>query len=130
MPGTALTFYTNGFAANEVVLVYAGGGHGQNGKLVTAFRVNSMGSASSAGHYIVPSGVGPSLYFNLVGQQSGGSAVAKISVTAPAQPVNVPSQPPYVLPPSLGGKAPPQPSHSSGSSPSGSSPTKSGQPGP
>ena len=122
MPGTALSFYANGFAANEVVLVYAGGGHDQRGQLVSAFRVNAMGSASAAGHYIVPSGVGPGLYFNLVGQQSGGSATAKVSVTAPAQPVNVPSQPPYVLPPDLGGKPPPQPSHS----PS----TKSGQPAP
>src|SRR5215469_227944 len=130
MPGTAVSFYASGFAANKVVLVYAGGGHGQTGTLVSAFRVNAMGSASAAGHYIVPSGVGPGLYFNLVGQQSGGSATAKVSVTAPAQPVTVPSQPPYVLPPSLGGKAPPPPSHSSGPSPSGSSPNKSGQPAP
>jgi hypothetical protein len=130
MPGTALTFYANGFAANEVVLVYAGGGRGQTGKLVSAFRVNAMGSASSAGHYIVPSGVGPGLYFNLVGQQSGGSATAKVSVTAPAQPVNVPSQPPYVLPPDLGGKAPAKSSQSPGQSPSQSSPTQSGQPAP
>jgi hypothetical protein len=130
MPGTALTFYATGFAANEVVLVYAGGGHGQAGTLVSAFRVNSMGSAGGAGHYVVPSGVGPGLYFNLVGQQSGGSATAKVSVTAPAQPVNVPSQPPYVLPPSLGGKAPAQPGHSPGQSPSQSPPVQSGQPGP
>jgi hypothetical protein len=46
----------------------------------------------------------------MVGQQSGGSATAKVSVTAPSQPVNVPSQPPYVLPPSLGGKPSPTPS--------------------
>jgi hypothetical protein len=130
MPGTALSFYASGFAANEVVLVYAGGGHGQNGTLVAAFRVNSMGTASAAGHYIVPSGVGPGLYFNLVGQQSGGSATAKVSVTAPAQPVNVPSQKPYVLPPSLRGNGG-QSSQSPGqpSSPP-APPTQSGQPAP
>ena len=130
MPGTSVTFYATGFAANEVVLVYAGGGHGQAGTLVSAFRVNSMGSAGGAGHYIVPSGVGPGLYFNLVGQQSGGSATAKISVTAPAQPVNVPSQPPYVLPPDLGGKGAPQPGHSPGQSPGQPAPTQSSQPAP
>jgi hypothetical protein len=130
MPGTALTFYASGFAANEVVLVYTGGGHGQTGQLVSAFRVSAMGTASAAGHYIVPSGVGPGLYFNLVGQQSGGSATAKVSVTAPAQPVTVPSQPPYVLPPDLGGKGAPQPGHSSGGSPGQSSPNQSSQPPP
>jgi len=126
LPGTTLTFYANGFAANEVVLVYAGGGQGQSGSLVTAFRVDSQGSASAAGSYVVPSGVGPGLIFNLVGQVSGGSAKAKVSVSAPAQSVTVPPQPPYVLPPSLGGKPAPSPSPAKGSpgaSPAGKSPT-------
>jgi hypothetical protein len=119
LPGTSVSFYASGFAANEVVLVYAGG-RGSNGQLVTAFRVSSKGSAGNAGHYIVPSGVGPGLYFRLVGQKSGGSAAAKISVAAPAQPVTVPTQRPYVLPPSLGGKpvhAAKAPSKSHGQSP-------------
>jgi hypothetical protein len=104
MPGTSISFYASGFAANEVVKVYLGRGQGDSGQLVSAFRVNSLGSAAAAGSYVIPNGTGPGLYFTLVGQESGGSAVAKVSVTAPSQPVNVPSQPPYVLPPSLGGK--------------------------
>jgi hypothetical protein len=100
LPGTSLAFYASGFAPNEVVLVYA------QHQLVTAFRVDSKGSASAAGHYVVPSGVGPGLVFSLRGQKSGGSANAKISVGAPSQPVTIPPQPPYVLPPSLGGKPP------------------------
>ena len=109
-PGTQLTFYASGFAANEVVLVYA-----QQGKLVTAFRVDGKGSAGAAGHYMVPSGAGNGLIFTLRGQKSGGSAAAKVKLTAPPQPVNIPPQPPYVLPPSLGGKPPA--THSPASSP-------------
>jgi hypothetical protein len=106
LPGTTLSFYANGFAANEVVLVYLGAGKGETGKLVTAFRVNAEGAAAAAGDYIVPSGTQGYLYFTLVGQKSGGTGVAKVGVTAPpggAQ-ITVPPQPPYVLPPSLGGK--------------------------
>ena len=110
MPGTTISFYASGFAANEVVLVYLGRGQGNSGQLVSAFRVNSHGSAAAAGSYIIPNGTGPALYFTMAGQESGGSATAKISVTKPSQPVNVPSQPAYVLPPSLGGKPSPKPS--------------------
>jgi hypothetical protein len=118
LPGTSVNFYATGFAPNEVVLVYAGG-RGSTGQLVTAFRVNGKGSAAAAGHYVVPSGVGPGLYLKLVGQKSGGSGTAKLTVTAPPQPVTVPSQRPYVLPPSLGGKpthAAKAPSNSPGAS--------------
>ena len=121
MPGTTVSFYATGFAANEVVLVYAG--HNQ---LVTAFRANSHGSAAAAGSYVVPSSVG-ALHFTLVGQKSGGIAGVKFAVTGGAQGVTVPPQPPYVLPPSLGGKpttpsrSPNSPSTGS-SSPAGSSP--------
>ena len=124
MPGTNVNFYAKGFAPNEVVLVYAGGGHGSAGELVTAFRVNGKGSAAAAGHYVVPSGVGPALYFKLVGKKSGGSGTAKITVNTPPQPVTVPTQPPYVLPPSLGGK-PIHPAKAPGksASPSSTSPS-------
>jgi len=114
LPGTTLSFYATGFAANEVVLVYLGATKGQMGKLVTAFRVNANGAADAAGDYIVPSGVQGALYFTLVGQKSGGTGVAKVDVTpAPGGgQVTVPSQPPYVLPPSLGGKPTAAPSKS------------------
>lgn len=111
LPGTAISFYASGFAANEVVEVYLGRGQGSSGQLVSAFRVNSHGSAAAAGSYVIPNDT-EGLSFTLVGQQSGGSATAKLSVTKPSQPVNVPSQPPYVLPPSLGGKTPSKPSAS------------------
>jgi hypothetical protein len=111
LPGTTISFYAKGFAANEVVLVYT------DGKLVTAFRVNSQGSASAAGSYVVPSGVANNIYFKMVGQQSGGTGTAKVGIE-PGGSTTVPQQPPYVLPPSLGGKAPathsPGPSSSAG----------------
>jgi hypothetical protein len=116
LPGTTLSFYASGFAPNEVVLVYVGGGAGSGGQLVTAFRADSHGSASAAGQYMVPSGVGPTLTFSLVGKESGGTARAKVSISPSKQQVTVPPQPRYVLPPSLGGKPPPQ--HSQTGSPS------------
>jgi hypothetical protein len=115
LPGTSVSFYANGFAANEVVQVYLGRGRGSAGQLVTAFRVGAQGSAAAAGSYVIPSGTGPALYFSLVGQQSGGSATTKVSVTASKEPVTVPSQPAYVLPPSLGGK--PVPHHTAAKHP-------------
>jgi hypothetical protein len=112
MPGTNISFYVGGFAANEVVEVYTGRGKGANGTLITAFRVNARGSAADAGNYILPN-EGGAVAFTLVGQESDGTAVAKVTVTAPpgGGQVSVPPQAPYVLPPSLGGKptAPPAP---------------------
>lgn len=87
---TLTTFCAGGFAANEVILVYLGHGRGTTGQLVTAFRADSKGSAVASGQYVVPIGVGPTLYFALLGQEGGGSATAKVSVTAPSQPVTVP----------------------------------------
>jgi hypothetical protein len=123
LPGTTVSFYAKGYAPNEVVLVYLGGNRGHGGNLVTAFRVDSRGSASASGSYVVPSGVGPSVGFSLVGHQSGGTARAKLSVGAAAGGATVPPQPRYTLPPSLGGKPPAthSPAHGSPStSPSGS----------
>ncbi len=112
LPGTTISFYAKGFAANEVVLVYT------DGKLVTAFRVDSQGSASAAGSYVVPSGVANAIYFKLVGQQSGGAGTAKVGIE-PGGSASVPPQKPYVLPPSLGGKPPA--THSPGPSSGGAS---------
>jgi hypothetical protein len=112
LPGTSIGFYASGFAANEVVEVYLGRGKNGGGQLVTAFRVDAKGDAAAAGSYVIPSNAGPALYFTLVGQTSGGSGVAKVSVTATQEPVTIPTQPAYVLPPSLGGKPTPQPSTS------------------
>jgi|HubBroStandDraft_1064217.scaffolds.fasta_scaffold08229_5 hypothetical protein len=137
LPGTSVSFYADGFASNEVVLVYLTGVQGSTSQLVTAFRVDSKGAAANAGSYVVPSGVGPELHFNLVGQKSGGTAVAKLAVTAAPQGVTVPPQKPYVLPPSLGGKPVAGQPGSSGapsspppSSPPASTPPPSGAPTP
>jgi hypothetical protein len=124
MPGTTVSFYASGFAANEVVEVYLGRGQGNSGQLVSAFRVDGHGNAAAAGNYVIPNGTGPALYFTMVGQQSGGTATAKVSVTAPSQPVTVPSQPPYTLPPTLGGT----PSPSSKPSPQSSAGQPSASP--
>jgi hypothetical protein len=111
LPGTTISFYARGFAAHEVVEVYLGRGQGNSGQLVSAFRVDGHGNAAAAGKYVIPNGTGPALYFALVGHQSGGTAAAKVSVTTPPSgSVAVPSQSPYVLPPSLGGTPSPQPS--------------------
>jgi hypothetical protein len=127
MPGTTVSFYASGFAPNEVVEVYLGRGQGNSGQLISAFRVDGRGNAAAAGKYVIPNGTGPALFFTMVGQQSGGTATAKVSVTTPAQPVTVPSQAPYTLPPSLGGTPSPQSSagQSSASQPSGSQPSAS-----
>jgi hypothetical protein len=123
LPGTSIGFYADGFAPNEVVLVYLGRGQGSAGTLVTAFRANAQGDAAAAGSYVIPGNAGPTLYFTLVGQQSGGSGVAKVSVTTPQQPVTVPAQPAYVLPPSLGGTPSPQPSATATQSAAATQPT-------
>jgi hypothetical protein len=119
LPGTTVSFYAKGFAANEVVLVYT------DGKLVTAFRVNSQGSASAQGSYVVPSGVANAVLFKLVGKQSGGNAAVKLTIE-PGGSNNVPPQPPYVLPPSLGGKPTSSPSSSSSGGSSKSAAPSSG----
>jgi hypothetical protein len=119
LPGTTVSFYAKGFAANEVVLVYT------DGKLVTAFRVNSQGSASAQGSYVVPSGVANAVIFKLVGKQSGGNAAVKLTIE-PGGSNNVPPQPPYVLPPSLGGKPTSSPSSSSSGGSSKSAAPSSG----
>lgn len=123
MPGTTVSFYATGFAPNEVVLVYA-----NHNQLVTAFRVDSKGAAAAAGSYIVPSSAQGFLHFTLVGQKSGGTAGVKFTVTGSAQGAKVPTQPPYVLPPSLGGK--PTASHSPSSPSPGSSPPAGSSPHP
>jgi hypothetical protein len=82
LPGTTVSFYAHGFAANEMVVVYTGGNPGDRGQVVTQFRVDSRGAAVAAGHYVIPAGAGPTVNFTLVGQESGGVATAKISVGA------------------------------------------------
>jgi hypothetical protein len=101
MPGTTLSFYVTGFAPNEAVHVRAGGGQGNTGKLVTAFRVDNKGSAAAAGSYVIPGDAQKGVTFTLTGAKSKASATVTVEVNAPDQPVNVPPQPEYKLPPDL-----------------------------
>jgi hypothetical protein len=116
MPGTSLSFYASGFAPNEVVLVYAGRGQGSPGSVVSAFRADAYGNASAAGNYTIPGDAQNEASVQLVGRQSGGVANVTLSVEAGGDTADVPTQPPYVLPPDLqgdpltpGGPPPPPP---------------------
>ncbi len=124
-PGTSLSFYANGFGPNEVVLVYVGRTQNAAGKLVTAFRVDPKGSASAAGDYVIPGDAQGKLTFTLVGRESEGVATAVVSVQASDQPVNLPPQPDYVLPPDLQNDSTSLPTTSASPAPATSTPGKS-----
>ncbi len=123
-PGTGLGFYATGFGPNEVVLVYIGRTQSNPGTLVSAFRVDGKGSAAAVGNYTIP-GDAPAgkLVFTLVGRESGAVATAVVSVQHSDQKVQVPPQPPYVLPPDLQADSTEQTS-SPQASPSPSAPAK------
>lgn len=101
LPGTSISFYASGFAPNEVVQVYTGKGQGNNGNLVTAFRVDAKGNAAAQGSYVIPSDAQKGITFTLVGRQSEGTGTASVTVDAPKQPVTVPPQPSYSMPSDL-----------------------------
>ncbi|NJC70496.1 hypothetical protein HC031_12350 [Planosporangium thailandense] len=100
-PGTSISFYAQGFGANEAVWVYAAKGKGAKSQLVAAFRVDATGRARAAGQYTIPGDAGDAVLFTLVGQRSGGTATVTFKVDNSAGPVDVPPQPPYKLPPDL-----------------------------
>jgi hypothetical protein len=99
MPGTSMSFYARGFAPNEVVLVYRDLGPRRPQELVTAFRVNSRGTAIG-GHYTIPANTNGRLSLHLVGRESQATAYASLAVQG-APGVAVPPTPKYVLPPDL-----------------------------
>jgi len=101
LPGTVISFYATGFAPKEAVHVFVGGGSGGQGELVSAFRVDEKGSASAAGHYLVPGDASNELTFTLRGARSGGTATVTIAIDKPPQPVQVQPEPRYTLPPDL-----------------------------
>jgi hypothetical protein len=128
--GTSFSFFATGFGPDEVVLVHLGGGQGQTGQLVSAFRVDDKGNAGAAGSFQVAPGDQGILHFSLTGRQSQSTAGVAFSVSAAVGPVsNVPPRQPYVLPPDL---AQDQPSAQPGApGPSSSSPsTQPGAPSP
>jgi signal peptidase I len=108
-PGTSLTFYANGFAANEVVLVYKRRTHDSAGELVGGFRADGKGRAAAAGQYMIAGDPPGKLTFALVGRQSGGVATAAIQVQHSDVPVQLAPQPKYTLPPELQDRPSPKP---------------------
>lgn len=75
LPGTSLSFYVSGFAPGETVDIYAG----QKGRIGT-FQVNAQGKAAMAGSFTIPANAQNSIYFRLVGRQSGGTGGASVKV--------------------------------------------------
>ncbi len=89
-PGTALTFYGQGFAKNEVVRVYIGRGQGNKGKQVGCFKTDDFGAVvGGSSLYTIPAGAqAGKLGFVLVGDKSGAEASATVQVmqaTGPTQ---------------------------------------------
>jgi hypothetical protein len=134
--GTSFSFFVTGFGPDEVVLVTLGGGQGQSGNLVSAFRVDDKGSAGAVGSFQVVPGDQGILHFTLTGRQSQSSTSVAFPVSAPVGPVgNIPPRQPYVLPPDLAQDqpsgqpgAPGSPSASPSTEPGSSSPSTSSSP--
>jgi hypothetical protein len=100
-PGTSVTFYATGFAPNEAVHVFVGGGKGGGGELIAAFRVDAKGRIGAGGSYMIPGDAQNSVTFNLVGTRSNASATTSVKVDNSGGAVDVPPQPKYSLPPDL-----------------------------
>ncbi len=101
LPGTALTFYAQGFAPDEAVHVYVGRGQGSQGEVVSAFRVDGGGKARSGGSYLIPGDASNQLTFTLVGARSKASATATVKVDNSGGSVDIPPQPKYTVPKDL-----------------------------
>src|SRR6266511_1159675 len=101
LPGTALTFYAQGFAQDEAVHVYVGRGQGSQGEVVSAFRVDGGGKARSGGSYLIPGDASNQLTFTLVGARSKASATATVKVDNSGGSVDIPPQPKYTVPKDL-----------------------------
>jgi hypothetical protein len=98
LPGTTISFYAMGFARSEIVHVYVGSTQNSPGTMVSCFRTNDKGNAVAAGSYVIPGTAQGKLSFKLVGMKSDGVATATMSVSAPPDAVQVPTQPPFTCP--------------------------------
>jgi hypothetical protein len=114
LPGTAISFYVSGFAASEIVHVYAGHTKSTMGNMVGCFQTDGQGKAVNVGSYVIPGSAQGTLGFALVGAKSGGVGTASVNVSAPPAPVQTPPQAPFTCPldqpaqPSQSGKSSPQ----------------------
>ncbi|MGW0821025.1 hypothetical protein [Streptomyces sp. NPDC002845] len=76
--GTSVSFYVEGFAANETVTLYAGGEDGGE-KKITTFQVDAKGVAEAVGSYQITTADEGGVAFKLVGSKSGGEAKAGVN---------------------------------------------------
>jgi hypothetical protein len=91
LPGTTVSFYAKGFASQEVVHVYMGSAN----NMVSCFRTDDKGNVAAAGSYVIPGSAQGKVSFQLIGNQSGGTATATMSIMSAPSPVQVPPQPPF-----------------------------------
>jgi hypothetical protein len=98
LPGTAISFYVNGFASNEIVHVYAGHTKSTLGTMVACFQTDGKGKAVNAGSYVIPGSAQGALGFALVGEKSGGVGTASVNVSTPPDPVQTPPQATFTCP--------------------------------
>jgi hypothetical protein len=78
--GTGVSFYVEGFAANETVTLYAGGRNG-GAKKITTFQVDGEGAAEAVGSYKITKADEAGVAFKLVGAKSGSEAKAGVNAT-------------------------------------------------
>lgn len=91
-PGTAITFYANGFARDEVVRIFVGRTKDSQGKEVSCFKTDGQGTARSAGTYTIPGNAqAGQLQFALVGDKTHSVAAATVQVMDAGGPVDVPN---------------------------------------
>lgn len=92
-PGTAVSFYAQGFARSELVKVFVGRTSTSPGRLVSCFRTDDRGSAGAAGSYVIGgSGAAGQLLFSFVGGRSGASTTASVEVMASDVAVQLPQE--------------------------------------
>ncbi len=81
-PGTTISFYASGFARNETVQIYVGGGKDGPGKLVGTFTTDGQGKAKAVGSYPIPPDAQPGkMSFMFKGSKSGSTTTATITVS-------------------------------------------------
>jgi len=103
-PGTAVTFYGQGFAREEIVRIYLGRERGSPGHEVACFMTNNQGSIiGGTATYTIPANAeAGKLNFVLVGDKSQAEATAVVEVmqaTGPFQPgTSEQAQQEYVCP--------------------------------
>lgn len=93
LPGTTISFYSFGFARQEIVRVYIERTSEQPGRLVSCYLTDENGNATAAGTYVIGGDTPPgSLMFTLIGDKSAAETTATVEVMASNIPVQPSSQ--------------------------------------